>query len=290
MKEMVITTILAMKNKVLKLTLVTSLLGMASTMMYAQTLPATMKPHGTNSSGVVTALENIDSVTVGGTYQYFVLPDPAINVGYNPAVNLLTNLVDTFLWSTKGASTITRVLSGATPVPDYVNVAWNGAVGSLDSVIVYEKSMPAGCLANSPTKIPVRLIHQPQAYFTSIAGSICSSNPTTVSIVYPFTLATDVADGFIRVHVKIVSPLGSTLLDSDLSLNKTSATTYTFNNTSAEYGTYTATITVVSDRISRKSFGGTATGIVGNAGSNIVYSYTINRTPNTGVIYHIPNQ
>jgi hypothetical protein len=290
MKEKMNKTVSAMKKNVMRFILVTGMLSMTSAMMFSQTLPATMKPHGTNSLGVVTAQENIDSVTVGGTYEYFVMPDPAINVGYNPNVNLLTNLVDTFYWSTKGATTITRVLSGGIPVPDYVRIAWNGAVGSLDSAIVYEKSMPAGCLANSSTKIPVRLIHQPQAYFTSIAGSFCSSNPATVSIVYPFTLATDVADGFIRVHVKIVSPLGSTLLDSDLSLNKTSITTYTFNNTSVEYGTYTATITVVSDRISRKSFGGTATGIVGNAGSNIVYSYTINRTPNTGVIYHIPNQ
>ena len=107
--------------------------------------------------------------------------------------------------------------------------------------------------------------------------------------MYPFTLATDVADGNITVHVKIVSPLGSILLDNDLLLNKTSANSYTFNNASAEYGTYTATITSVSDRISQKSFAGTATGIVGNAGSNIVYSYVINRTPNTGIIYHIPN-
>ena len=279
-----------MNKKSFKIMILTSVIVLTSGSVFSQTLPATMKPHGTNSLNVVTALEAIDSVTVGGTYEYFVMPDPAINVGYNPAVNLLTNLVDTFLWSTKGASTITRVLSGATPVPDYVRVAWNGAVGSLDSVITYEKSMPAGCLANSATKIPVRLINQPQAYFTSTSGSICSSAPNTVSIVFPFTLATDCKDGFIRVHVKIVSPLGSTLLDNDLDLNKVSANTYTFNNTSLEYGTYTATITVVSDRITRKSFGGTAVGIVGNAGLNTVYTYVINRTPNTGIIYHLPNQ
>jgi hypothetical protein len=279
-----------MKKRIHNFILLTVMLTITSSMLFSQTLPVTMKPHGTNSSNVVTAQEDIDSVTVGGTYEYFVMPDPAINVGYNPLVNLLTNLVDTFNWTTKGVSVITRVLAGATPVPNYIRVAWNGAVGSLDSVIVYEKTQPAGCIANSPTKIPVRLLHQPQAYFTSIVGSICSANPNTVVIVYPFTLATDVADGNITVHVKIVSPLGSTLLDNDLSLNKTSGTTYTYNNTSSEYGTYTATITIVSDRISRKSFGGTATGIVGNAGSNIVYSYTINRTPATGPIYHIPNQ
>jgi hypothetical protein len=264
--------------------------AMTSSLLLAQTLPLTMKPHGTNSSNIVTSEEDIDSVTVGGTYEYFVKGDPALNVGYNPLVNLLTNLVDTFTWSTKGISVITRVLAGAIPVPNYVRIAWNGAVGSLDSVIVYEKAMPAGCMASLPSKIPVRLIHQPQGYFTSINGSVCSSNPLTESIIFPFTLFTDVKDGNITVHIKILSPLGSTLLDSDLLLNKTTSTSYTFNNTSAEYGTYNATITVVSDRISRKSFGGTATGIVGNSGSNIIYSYTINRTPNTGVIYHIPNQ
>jgi hypothetical protein len=279
-----------MKRRILRFVLLAVMFAMTSSMLFSQTLPVTMKPPGTNSSNVVTSQEDIDSVTVGGTYEYFVMPDPAINVGYNPLVNLLTNLVDTFNWTTKGASVITRVLAGATPVPNYIRVAWNGAVGSLDSVIVFEKTKPAGCIATLPTKIPVRLIHQPQGYFTSITGSICSANPATVSIVYPFTLATDVEDGNIVVHVKIVSPLGSTLLDNDLSLNQTSGTTYTFNNTSGEYGTYTATITVVSDRISRKSFGGTATGIVGNAGLNTVYSYTINRTPTTGPIYHIPNQ
>lgn len=277
-----------MKNA-MKILLTLLVLTLASGMIYSQTLPSTMKPHGTNSLNVVTPAENIDSVTVSGTYEYFVMPDPAINVGYNPSVNLLTNLVDTFSWSTYGATSISQILSGGTPVPNYVRIVWNGAAGSADTVYVTEKTKPAGCVDASPSKIPVKIINRPQAYFTSTSGSTCSSNPTSVSIVYPFTLSTDVNDGNIRVHVTITAPSGATLIDQDVNLNEASATTFTFNNTSSEYGTYTATITTVSDRITRKAVTGTVTGIVGNSGANTTYAFTINRIPQTGTIYHIPN-
>jgi hypothetical protein len=272
-----------MKIKALQITIVVLVISLFGGMAYGQTWPAGLQKHGNNSSGNPSAGETIDSVTIGATMDYFVMPDPNVNPGYDYLTNPLTNLLSTFNWAaTTGSTSITPHTSGVTPIPNYVAILWSNTTGNYNVVVTETSS--AGCAAAAPTSIPVTLINKPTAQFTSTSASVCSSNPATVSYNFPFTLTTDVADGFIRVHLNIVNTTTSTtLFNSDVDLNKISATSYTFSAFD-NYGVITATITQVNDRISRKS------NVLGLIGANNVFTFTINRIPVTGNIYHVPNK
>jgi hypothetical protein len=259
----------------------------------AQTFPAGMQAHGNNSSGVPSANEATDSVSIGGTLDYFVMPDATVNPGYNYSVSPLTNLTSTFNWTgTTGQSSITYKKSGPTDIPNYVQIVW-GNVAGLYQVSVAEQAA-AGCLDPTPTIIPVRLIGLPTLTFPVAGGnqSFCSTaaDGSTNIAVTPLTVNfTSSVSGnkLIQLRYTITSTSHGTVATNVLaSVTATSATTGTFSIASPlnNYDTYTITLTEVTDRIARKS------NVVAAPSGNLTYTVTVNRTPTTGTIYHVPNQ
>jgi hypothetical protein len=280
-----------MKTKVHLLTVV--ILSGIGFSLTAQTFPAGMQAHGNNSSGVPSANETVDSVTIGGTLDYFVMPDPALNPGYNYSVNPLTNLTSTFDWTgTTGQSSVTYKKSGPTDIPNYVQIVW-GNVAGLFQISVAEQAA-AGCADPTPTTVPVRLIGLPtltypvaggnQAYCSTAADG--STNITVTPLTVNFTSSVS-GNKLIQLRYTITSTSHGTVATNVLtSVTATSATTGTFSIASPLnfYDSYTITLTEVTDRIARKS------NVVGAPSGNLTYTVNVNRTPSTGTIYHVPNQ
>lgn len=261
--------------------------------IYAQTYPTGMKPHGTNSLGVVTVAENTDSVTAGGTLEYFVMPDATLNAGYNYATNPLTGLTSTFDWSgTTGQSSITYKKSGATDIPNYVSILWGSTTGTYQ-VSVAEQAA-AGCADPTPTVIPVQIIAKPTLTYPAAGGSqsFCSTaadgstniNPAAMTVNFTSQVSGK-RDMQLRYTITSVGH-GTVATNVLASITETSATTGTFTLASPlnNYDTYTITLTEVTDRIARKS------NVTGSPSGNLTYTVIINRTPSTGTIYHVPNQ
>jgi hypothetical protein len=259
----------------------------------AQTYPAGMQAHGNNSSGTPTATEATDSVTIGGTTEYFVMPDATLNAGYNYSVNPLTNLNSTFDWTgTTGQSTITYKKSGPTDIPNYVQILWGNTTG-LFQVSVAEQAS-AGCADPSPTTIPVRLVVKPTLTYPAAGGtqSFCSTAADGSTNITPVPLAvnfTSGAGGNFAVKLKYtITSVSHGAIATNVSADVTAATSTTGTFSLAAplnfYDTYTITLTEVTDRISRKS------NVINAPSGNLTYTVVVNRTPNTGTIYHVPNQ
>jgi hypothetical protein len=235
----------------------------------------------------------VDSIAIGGTADYFVMPDPALNTGYNFATNPLTNLNSSFDWTgTTGESSITYKKSGATDIPNYVQILWGNAPG-LFQVSVAEQAA-AGCADATPTLIPVRLIARPTLTFPAAGGnqSFCSSaadgstnvNPAAMTVNFTSSVS---GDKLIQLRYTITSTSHGTVASNILAtVTATSATSGTFTLASALnfFDTYTITLTEVTDRISRKS---NTTAV---PAGNITYTVVVTHAPNTGTLYHIPNK
>lgn len=253
-------------------------LSVMTHLVIAQNVPTDFQEHGKNSSGTTTATENIDSVTVGSTMNYFVMPDLDVNQDVDGPYDYNTNkdaLTSTFDWFTVPGLTITPIEA------NYVNVDFPSTG---DYTLNVSEQSDAGCNTDTTT-IDVRVINEPEAGFNhaTYAESMCFAVPTDATYNFPVSLTTDVADGNIAIHVEIVNTTTSTTVyDGDMSLSD-SDTFFTFD-AFTEFGTHELTITSVSDRISLKSsVNGTIT-----TGAE-VFTFTITKTPSTGTIYHLPN-
>ncbi len=259
----------------------------------AQTWPAGMQAHGNNSSGNPTPLEATDSVTVGGALDYFVMPDPTLNPGYDFATNPLTNLNSTFDWTgTTGASGIVYKKSGPTDIPNYVTITWGNTPG-LFQVSVYEISA-AGCQDATPTTIPVQVIAAPTLTYPAAGGSesICGTgtdgslgiNPSPINVNFTSSVSGNRQMQLVYTITSVNHGTIASNVTANITETGAGSGTFTLAAPLQYYDTYTVTLNTVSDRISRKS------NVVSNASGNTTFTVVITPTPNTGTIYHLPNQ
>ncbi len=280
MKVMKIKMMNKMKTRKIFRTVFQICLVSVISMAVAKAQPTNFQPHGTNSSGVTVASENVDSVTVGSTMRYFVMPDPVANPGYDFSTSP-GSLVSTFDWWTNNGVTVTN-----NTAENDVNIQWT----STGSDVINVTELGASCNGLDTTTINVSVISVPVAGFNhgTYADDICTTTPSSVSYDFPVSLSTDVISGDIRVHLTVVNTTTSTtIFDGDIDLADTDTEIKVGDGTHGtfdDYGAITVTMTSVSDRISRKSsVSGTLTA------SADVFTYTIVRPPSTGTIYHLPN-
>lgn len=121
----------------------------------------------------------VDSVTVGATVPYFVMPDPVLNDAFNAAYdstadNAGNNLESEWTWF-KGAGALTGgivfpVIDGTAP---FVKVTWTGTAGDSDTLWVREDTDMGGtgtmCEGDS-SWVEVFLVDQP-AFTVRAAGT-----------------------------------------------------------------------------------------------------------------------
>ncbi|NBC82055.1 MAG: hypothetical protein GVY19_01610 [Bacteroidetes bacterium] len=259
-----------------RLNIVLSILALFFLSVSAFAQPGGFYEHGSNSGGV-DANENIDSVTVGASMRYVVAPDPTANPSYDFST-MSGTLESTFTWTVDAAL---GTIAGAPDTDNDVTVDMESAPAT-GQISVQEVSS-AGCASGDVTNIDVEIIAAPTAAITPATGDTCTDDPTAIALDVPISLTTSVADGNVRINVNIDGPSNADIYDNDFDL--TAADTEftipagTFND---GLGDYDITIEEVSDRISRKS------SVTVNP--NDVLVFTINRVPNTGVIYHLPNK
>lgn len=257
-----------MKNStIVKLTAAFAILflGYANSWGQEVSVPSSAyKQHGFNSADLDKSAtsESKDSVTITSTMKYWVKPD----------ANITPDGV--FTWSvTNNPSTIASV--GAT-TSNLASVTFNST--GVDTLKVFESS--AVSCAGAPVKIPFEVIAKPTVTYGTSPAAVCNLVPDSVTVNLPVTLTTSVKDDSIRITYEISG--ANTVSAKELKLKK-SATTFTIpKKTFTNFGENTITITLVSDRISRKS------NVAGTI-SGTAFKFTINRTPVTGPIYHLPN-
>lgn len=232
-------------------------------------VPADFQQHpDKNGAGYATDPAHIDSLTVGATgINYFVMPDPAITGE------------STFGWTKTGPA------SDATPHATISNQAsFNFASAGTGTISVIETST-ATC-AGSSTVIDYEVIAAPDVTAASFSALACPSG-TNGSYTVPGPTATLTIDSKVKgnkqvaVVYTLTGPAGFTSVgNTSLTLNDGNSVDLSgINLTHA--GTYTLRIVSIVDRISTKS-GVTAT-------INKDYTFTLNRAPVTGPIYHLPN-
>jgi len=261
-----------------KLNIALSLMAFLAFSVGAFAQPADFQQHGNNSSGTPAASENIDSVTVGASMRYVVEPDATANPAYDFAT-MTGTLNSIFNWTVDAA---VGTISGAPDDDNDITVTVAGAAGT-GQIIVKEVSS-AGCASGDSTTIDVAVIAAPSAEFTTTTGDTCIADTSTIGYTLPVTLSSDVASGNIRINVNVDGPSTADIYDQDWDLADTD-TEFTLPAGTFDdgLGSYTITIEEVTDRISRKS---SVAGTITTA----THTLTINRVPNTGVIYHLPNQ
>lgn len=258
-----------------RINIVLSLVALLFASVGAFAQPGGFYEHGSNSGGV-DPNEDIDSVTVGASMRYVVEPDATANPAYDFST-MSGTLESNFDWTVDGeVGTI-----DAAPDTDNditVNIAATPDVGQ----ITVKEISTAGCESNDSTTIDVAVIAAPDADFPTTAADTCTDDPSTIDFDFPVTLSTSVASGNVRINVIVDGPSTAGIYDNDLDLTNAdmefNLPAGTFND---GMGTYTVTIQEVSDRISRKS------SVTVNPA--VTFDLTINRVPNTGTIYHLPN-
>jgi hypothetical protein len=269
----------------MKLSVIVALMGLITNVGFGQQLPGTsLYKDSTNGTAQPLVYQHTveakDSVTVGAVVDYFVMPDNLISPSYNPAVSFTSDLNSSFAWTIGGAGSSTVTKTGM--LSNYITATWTTTPGSY-TLVAKETATTGTCPDNIGTTVNSVVIAKPTASFSPTTSSaICSTNPAADTLKLPLVLTTSMSDNNIRITYTITGATTKAATPLDL---KESATSYTlpagtFNGSS--YGVNTITITQVSDRISRKS------GVTGTITTN-TYTFTINRTPSTGAIYHLPN-
>ena len=256
--------------------------------------------HGRNSAGATTASENTDSVTMGSTMTYFVLPDPTFNAtwysnGGTATANISNpaGITSAFDWTVTptggGAGSISNT---ATPIIKTIN--WTAA--GTANIEVQEKPTSLACIG-SPTIIPVQIIPKPTITFNqgpAYSDAAChpESEKTGGGFVYPFpiTVTSAVAgkeDVLVSYTVTKDGTPDGALSGTDIPVaNGTGSLTNTIKF--PDYGVYVITITKLTDRISRKS-GDTGTSGMITVGGSATFTYNVMKPVQTGPVYHLPN-
>lgn len=146
-----------MTVKKIKLLTVVTLLLMC-TLLRAQTL-------GSND---VSQAGEVDTVSVGSTSQYYLMPDVNFNPGFDYTVNLYANIQSTFNWVNTGPEAFT-VQGGH---PNHVAITWQLPVGAR-TITGTETAAPAlgGCSTDKP--FAVEVVEGPTVHFTKANGVLC---------------------------------------------------------------------------------------------------------------------
>jgi len=263
-----------MKARTVKIGLLMALGAVVSTGIFAQ--PANFQQHGNNSSGTPTAQEATDSITVGGQIRYVVAPDTDANPAYDFAT-MSGTLVSQFNW------TVDAAVGTITPATDDddndITVSANTTAGT-GNIQVQEQ---LGACAGATVTIPIAVIDEPTADFASATATICQSD-TVGGYDIDITLATATDGGRITYAIQFDGPSTSDLYSTTATTVDEGTITITIpeGNFGDGVGDYVISFTEISDHISTKS------NIPGTSTTG-THTLTINRTPNTGVIYHLPN-
>ncbi len=238
---------------------------------YAQ--PAGFQQHGNDSGGNPSAQEATDSITVGASIRYVVQPD-ASNTGYNFGT-MSGTLISTFAWTVDAA---VGIVNGA---PDTDNdITITAAAGAGSGNISVTESL--GACPGTPVTIPVEVIAAPTADFDVDSVEICQVDIADYDVAV--SLSTSTAGGTMRYAINMNGPSTNNIYTATINVNGNSDT---FTIPAAEFddglGEYVITFTEISDHISRKS------SVAGASPTLAEHVLTINRTPSTGPIYHVPN-
>lgn len=262
--------------------------GMAS--VWGQQLGTTgLYKHGTNSHSpaVDVGYESKDSVTVGSVMDYFVMPDPLASPLYDVSSSFTNNLNTNFTWSHTGPAAPT-IATKATFGENYVTVQWPTGAAAIGSYTLKAvESNGAGCVDAGGTTIDVVVINAPSAGFSSVTNTECTSDPATKTYNLPLNRSTDVNNNRLTVTFSVVyTPIDGT---AGAPATYTEVIPETGNVELSDiigalnYGSYEVTITDVDDRISVKS------NKIGTIGATGTFTYNLIRLPQTGKIYHLPN-
>ncbi|MFW5657295.1 MAG: hypothetical protein ACOC0C_06725 [Bacteroidota bacterium] len=261
----------------------------------------TLYQQGTNSGGAA-ASEDPDLVTTGTTVPYLVLPDADLNPDWaigTDATNT-TDLVSSFDWTVpSGISS-----AGATATIHYVEIVVDGTAGTTDNITVAEEN-GASCVG-TPSSIPVLVVAQPDATALAVddgdsePASNCAAgtNGSLAAAVPTFTLTQAIDGNITTPEVEVIASLDflplngtSTSVFSDETLTVSSGGVVDLSSQITElnsWGTYTLTITQISDNISRKDIASDGFFNV-NEGTDLSTTYTLLKQPTTGTIYRLPN-
>lgn len=251
--------------------------------------------HGTNSGNPVgpVASEATDSVTTGSIMKYYVIPDATVNPGYTGILSGTLN--STFNWTaTNVTGSAAGVINGVTGYLTYLNykqVAWSGT-GTID--INAQEVSDSGCASSTIITVPVAIIAAPTVQFSKTDSGICRTeadgsinyNLTNIPVSWSSSVS---GSRQLKVNISIACTnpgFGGTQNHNNISINETGAGTGTFNLPISlnYYGSYTITLTNISDRISSKS---DVSGIIGGADE---FTFALNKTPVTRPVLHVPNQ
>lgn len=276
---------------------------LVSSNLSAQVSPAsvsaessTLYKHGTNAGGV-SAYENIDSLTTGAAnVKYFVFPDSAISPSYSVATPD-QNLNSTFAWSTSPSAGVTIVNTGITGfLTNYARISFPtpGTLPADYTISVIETATVTSC-SGAARAINVRLIAAPTVTGGTVTAPGCPSANTPYDISVPnitltgLSSAVSASNQQIRITYTLQGPTNNagaigTLGSGTINLAEgSSVVDLSTLGAIVDYpGTYTFSVTGISDRISRKS-NVTVTPTFTNV------TFVVNRRPVTGPIYHIPN-
>ncbi len=280
------------QKKLLKVVSTLSISVMISAGLWAQ--PATVTPesdvlyqHGTNSGGT-DPQENTDSVTVGGTTKYYVLPDPIVNPSFNYATDLFANVISTFNWSVTPALASGGIqnVPGYATAPHYKQVTWTATGTGTIQVQEVANASQGGC-AGTTLSMNVAVIAAPDVTAASVPNTTCHSGTIPYSITCPnatLTISSAVnGNKGVVVNWSLTGPSGFTAVTNQTANLGNSTTLDLSAVTLTHPGTYTLTINWVTDRIATKS------GLTQIADGTST-TFIVTAAPNTGPIYHIPNK
>jgi hypothetical protein len=287
------------KSNFLKVATVIAVMTITAGTMWAQA-PAsvsaestTLVKDSTNSAGVYKTSEYIDSLTVGAVnVKYLVYPDLKISPSYAFSTSATANLNSTFVWSSSpSTTTINNTVSGF--ATNYAKITFPATAG--DYTISVVETATTGTCAGTAQTLAARLIAAPVVTGGTVTGTI--SCPTTVTpynmnvpnITLSGLSSAVVASQQIKIDYTLTGPVDNagtsgTIGSGTITLAEGSSVPdlSTLNGNVDYPGTYTFTITGISDRISRKS-------AVSVTPTFTAVTFVINRRPVTGPIYHVPN-
>lgn len=286
----------------------TVLVGMAITIGITRAqAPATLTAEGTalvkdstNSALVKTPAEYIDSLTIGAAnVKYLVYPDLKASPLYNFTTNATANLNSTFTWSSVPAAGVTINNAIAGFATNYAKITFPITAG--DYTISTTETAISGTCAGTPVTLAARLIAVPAVTGGTVTGAItCPVSDVPYGLNVPTIKLTGVSTAVVnngsqklRITYTLTGPIDNygtlgTIGTANTVLGITEGTATPTLDLSALNGdvnfpgTYTFHVSAISDRISRKS-------AVTVAPVFTDVTFTINRRPVTGPIYHVPN-
>jgi hypothetical protein len=304
----------------------------AATALFAQAPPVTVTidtrvhyQHG-NNKDFTTGTPDLprearDSVMMGATMHYFVMPDTAFNRAYANAgkadadnwIGGTASTKSSFAWSITPATpigTVTPVLpNSGTSTSPHVTILWTGvsAATPVDTIVFVETpkeykgvALPAGSVCDgNPVKIPITSIHQPNVMFGVNENStrdtvVCAESNVGIKLNLP--LAGLGAGGN---YGSVISEASGVTIDYTIAKDggtpvaetakfpslKTAA--YRWKLPVSDYGVYEIVITKITDRIATKC--NITDNNVSLTTADNTYTYVVMPKPASGPTYHIPN-